>query len=102
MLHSSLWKFNLDIDNSWLVLISAAIAPGMLLSIITKNPIWFAASFLAANSILPLSNTFSSKFYAISYSVILCSLAYLIKFLLVVHSYGYMLLFFSALALFCG
>jgi|GEM_PF-3093469 len=102
MFHSSLWKFNLDIDKKWLFLISVTIAPGMLLSIITKNPIWFAASFLAANSILPLSNTFSSKFFAILYSVLLCSLAYLIKFLLVTHSYAYMLLFFSALALFCG
>jgi hypothetical protein len=94
--------FSLELNPRWIVMSLLAIAPGIIYAIWQQNTLWLVAPLLAMCGILPYGGSYRSIWLALLNVILICSLAFLVKYLMELHSLPIMLLFIVCLALFAG
>lgn len=76
-------KFNWQIDRSWIKILLCAILPGIAVSIYTQQMLWTVGAFLAACGIIPYLTSYSARWLALFNLLLICALAYVVKYLLI-------------------
>ena len=94
--------FSLELNPRWIVMSALAIAPGITYAIWQQSALWLVAPFLAMCGILPYGGSYRTIWLALLNVVVICSLAFLVKHLILLHSLPSMLIFIVCLALVAG
>ncbi len=95
---NNLVRFNWQIDQSWIKILLCAILPGVMVSIYTGQMFWTVGAFLAACSIIPYMTSYSARWIALLNLLLICALAYVIKYLLILSIWPLTLGFIIILA----
>lgn len=91
-------KFNWQIDRTWIKILVCAILPGIAVSIYTQQMLWTVGAFLAACGIIPYLTSYSARWLALFNLLLICALAYVVKYLLIISIWPLTLGFLIVLA----
>lgn len=91
-------KFNWQIDKRWIKILLCAILPGVAVSIYTQQMLWTIGAFLAACGIIPYLTSYSARWLALFNLLLICALAYVVKYLLILSIWPLTLGFIIVLA----
>jgi len=77
--------FSWSINWRWVIMLSVAVMPGVLTSLITGKLMWLVASFLAVCGVIPYSASHNSRILTLFNSILICIVAYILHWLLSIN-----------------
>ena len=95
-------KFDWQIDKNWVKILFCAVLPGLVVSIYTHEMLWTLGSFLAACGIIPYTTSYDKRWIALFNMLVICALAYVVKYLLALNIWPLTLGFIVLLAAVAG